>query len=101
MIQQSTVKRKVAKAKSTNNGNETKPRTRPTISRNGNSLKLLKRIGYSNIHILTDDETAFFYDAGTMIDADGAYHAYHPKGKPGLDFLELNSFFQSTIGRLL
>jgi hypothetical protein len=87
MTQQNTVKRKVVRAKSTNNASGTKPRTTPAISRNGNSLKFLKRIGYSNIHTLTDDESAFFFDAGMMIDADGAYHAYHPKGKPGLDFL--------------
>jgi hypothetical protein len=51
------------------------------------NLKFLKRIGYSDINILTDDDSAFFYESGLMIDADGAYHAYHPDGKSGLDYL--------------
>ena len=50
-------------------------------------LKFLKRIGYSDINTLQDDDSAFFYRAGMMIDADGAYHAYHPDGKSGLDYL--------------
>jgi hypothetical protein len=41
---------------------------------NGNGLKLLKRIGYSNIEIRRDDASAFFYEAGLNIDADGAPH---------------------------
>lgn len=51
------------------------------------NLKLLKRIGYSNINTLNDDDSAFFYESGLMIDADGAYHAYHPDGRSGLDYL--------------
>jgi hypothetical protein len=51
------------------------------------NLKFLKRIGYSNINTLDDDDSSFFYESGLMIDADGAYHAYHPDGKPGLDYL--------------
>jgi hypothetical protein len=51
------------------------------------NLKLLKRIGYSNINTLSDDASAFFYESGLMIDADGAYHAYHPAGRSGLDYL--------------
>ena len=54
---------------------------------NGNALKFLKRIGYSNIHTHLDDGSAFFYEAGLNIDADGAPHAYHPDGKSGLDYL--------------
>jgi hypothetical protein len=50
-------------------------------------LKLLKRIGYSNIDTLVDDKSAFFYEAGMMIDADGGYHAYNPDGRSGLDYL--------------
>ena len=50
-------------------------------------LKFLKRVGYSDINTLQDDDSAFFYQAGFMIDADGAYHAYHPDGKSGLDYL--------------
>ena len=50
-------------------------------------LKFLKRIGYSNINTLTDDDSAFFYESGMMIDADGAYHAYHPDNRSGLDYL--------------
>jgi hypothetical protein len=50
-------------------------------------LKQLKRVGYSDINTLQDDDSAFFYEAGMMIDADGAYHAYHPDGKSGLDYL--------------
>src|SRR5207237_4196219 len=50
-------------------------------------LKFLKRIGYSDINTLTDDDSAFFYESGLMIDADGAYHAYHPDGRSGLDYL--------------
>lgn len=51
------------------------------------NLKFLKRIGYSNINTLDDDDSAFFYESGLMIDADGAYHAYHPDGRSGLDYL--------------
>jgi len=51
------------------------------------NLKFLKRIGYSNINTLDDDDSAFFYQSGLMIDADGAYHAYHPDGRSGLDYL--------------
>jgi hypothetical protein len=50
-------------------------------------LKLLKRIGYSNINTHADDESAFFYEAGLEIDADGAPYAYHPDGRSGLDYL--------------
>jgi Fungal chitosanase of glycosyl hydrolase group 75 len=50
-------------------------------------LKLLKRIGYSDINTLEADDSAFFYQSGMMIDADGGYHAYHPDGRSGLDFL--------------
>ena len=51
------------------------------------NLKFLKRIGYSNLNTLDDDNSAFFYESGLMIDADGAYHAYHPDGRSGLDYL--------------
>ena len=51
------------------------------------NLKFLKRIGYSNIKTLDDDDSAFFYESGLMIDADGAYHAYHPDNRSGLDYL--------------
>jgi hypothetical protein len=51
------------------------------------NLKFLKRIGYSNIKTLDDDDSAFFYQSGLEIDADGGYHAYHPDGKSGLDYL--------------
>ena len=47
------------------------------------NIKFLKRIGYSNINTLDDDDSAFFYESGLMIDADGAYHAYHPDNNPG------------------
>jgi len=50
-------------------------------------LKFLKRIGYSDINTLDDDDSAFFCEAGMMIDADGAYHAYHPDNRSGLDYL--------------
>ena len=50
-------------------------------------LKFLKRILYSDIHSLQDDSSAFFYESGLMIDADGAYHAYHPDNKSGRDYL--------------
>lgn len=50
-------------------------------------LKLIKRIGYSDIYTLQDDDSAFFYESGMMIDADGGYHAYHPDNKSGLDYL--------------
>lgn len=50
-------------------------------------LKFLKRIGYSDINTLQDDDSAFFYESGLMIDADGGYHAYNPDNKSGLDYL--------------
>ena len=49
--------------------------------------KFLKRIGYSNRNTLDDDDSAFFYQSGMEIDVDGAYHAYHPDGRSGLDHL--------------
>lgn len=51
------------------------------------NIEFLKRIGYSNIKTIADDDSAFFYESGLMIDADGAYHAYHPDHKSGLDYL--------------
>jgi hypothetical protein len=51
------------------------------------TIKFLKRIGYSDINTLEDDDSVFFYEAGMMIDADGAYRAYHPDNKSGLDYL--------------
>lgn len=51
------------------------------------NLTFLKRIGYSDINTLTDDDSAFFYESGMEIDADGAYHAYSPDNKSGLDYL--------------
>ena len=50
-------------------------------------LKLLKRIASCAINTLQDDPSAFFYQSGFQIDADGAYRAYHPNNKPGLDYL--------------
>src|SRR5437870_13337515 len=50
-------------------------------------LKFLKRVGYSNISTLQDDNSALFYETGMMIDADGGYHAYNPDHKSGLDYL--------------
>jgi hypothetical protein len=51
------------------------------------NLKFLKRVGNSDINTLEDDGSAFFYEAGFMIDADGAYHAYHPNNQLGMDYL--------------
>src|SRR5438477_8683441 len=50
-------------------------------------LKFLRRILYSDIQTLQDDSSAFFYESGLMIDADGAYRAYHPDNTSGLDYL--------------
>ena len=50
-------------------------------------LQLLKRIASCAIKSLPDDPSAFFYESGFQIDADGAYRAYHPDNKPGLDYL--------------
>jgi hypothetical protein len=50
------------------------------------NMKFLKRIGYSDISTLPNDGFAFFYESGLMIDADGAYHAYHPDGRSGPDY---------------
>lgn len=50
-------------------------------------LKFLKRIGNSDINTLQNDNSAFFYESGFNIDADGAYHAYHPNNALGLDYL--------------
>ena len=50
-------------------------------------LKLLKRVASCAINTREDDSSAFFYQSGFQIDADGAYRAYHPDNKPGLDYL--------------
>ena len=47
----------------------------------------LGRIGYSTIYTLQQSNTVFFYEAGMTIDADGAYRAYHPDNRSGLDYL--------------
>ena len=60
---------------------------KPVLPDARKGLKLLKRIGYSNINTHVDDQSAFFYEAGLEIDADGAPRAYHPDGKSGLDYL--------------
>jgi hypothetical protein len=52
-----------------------------------NGIKFLKRISYTNIKTHVDDDSAFFYEAGLIIDADGSPHAYHPDGRSGLDNL--------------
>src|SRR5215470_12372583 len=51
------------------------------------NIKFLKRVQYSYINTLDDDDSAFFYESGMMIDADGGYHAYNPDGRSGLDYL--------------
>ncbi|PXX41379.1 glycoside hydrolase family 75 protein [Undibacterium pigrum] len=48
---------------------------------------LLARIAYSDIYTLENDRTAYFFEAGMAIDADGAAHAYHPQTGMGLDYL--------------
>jgi len=48
---------------------------------------LLAKIGYSTIYTLQEDNSAYFYGAGMMIDADGAYRAYNPDKVSGLDYL--------------
>jgi hypothetical protein len=53
----------------------------------GKGMTFLKRVGYSDIHTLTEDGSAFFYESGMEIDADGAPRAYHPNNKSGLDLL--------------
>ncbi len=47
----------------------------------------LSRIGYSTIYTLQEDSSSYFYEAGMMIDADGAYKAYNPDRVSGLDYL--------------
>lgn len=47
----------------------------------------LARIGYSDIYTFSEDRSAYFFEAGMAIDADGAYRAYHPTPGKGLDFL--------------
>ena len=41
----------------------------------------------SDIYAVDGDDSAFFFVAGMAIDADGAYRAYHPDSKQGLDKL--------------
>lgn len=48
---------------------------------------VLARIGHSDIYTLRDDNSAYFFEAGMSIDADGAPHAYHPQSGKGLDYL--------------
>jgi Fungal chitosanase of glycosyl hydrolase group 75 len=46
------------------------------------------KVGNVSVWLL-QGQTAFFYEAGMAIDADGAPNAYHPEpdSNPGLDFL--------------
>ena len=89
MRQQSHVRRKVGKAgrRTIPTNAQTEINGAETASGGNEPLKFLKRVGYSDIYTLNEDNSAFLYEAGMMIDADGAYHAYHPNGKSGLDFL--------------
>ena len=48
---------------------------------------MLRRIGRSSICALRDDPSVLFFESGMIIDADGAYRAYHPNGRPGLESL--------------
>jgi hypothetical protein len=50
-------------------------------------LSVVIRIGRTDVLQITDDESAFFFESGLRIDADGGYHAYHPDGSTGLDHL--------------
>lgn len=47
----------------------------------------IDRIGYSDIFKFVEDPSVFFFEAGMMIDADGAYRAYHLDKSKGLDYL--------------
>lgn len=47
----------------------------------------LKRIGYSDVLKIDAVAPAVVFHAGMTIDADGAYRAYHPDSKKGLDYL--------------
>ena len=58
-----------------------------SIKPGSNRIRFLKRISHSNIKTHVDDHSAFFYEAGLVIDADGSPHAYHPDGRSGLDYL--------------
>ena len=51
------------------------------------NIIILDRIGYSDIMSVENDRSAFFFEAGMHIDADGAYRAYHPISSKGLDYL--------------
>jgi Fungal chitosanase of glycosyl hydrolase group 75 len=50
------------------------------------AVTIIDDVGDSHIRRFSDDSSIFFYRAGMTIDADGAYHAYHPKDI-GLDWL--------------
>lgn len=74
-------------ALSTSNDPIVAPGVVPPVA-SGSSTKIeLSRIGYSTIYTLQEDKSAYFYGAGMMIDADGAYKAYHPDKVSGLDYL--------------
>jgi hypothetical protein len=47
----------------------------------------LARIQYSDVYNYSEAPSAFFYEAGMTIDADGAYRAYHRNNALGLDYL--------------
>jgi Fungal chitosanase of glycosyl hydrolase group 75 len=50
------------------------------------AVKIIDDIGDSHIRRFSTDSSIFFFRAGMAIDADGAYHAYHPQDI-GLDWL--------------
>jgi len=90
MTPQSPIKRKVVKAGTRvkhQTGGRTETNLTVTHAETRKGITFLKRVGYSDIHTLTEDNSAFFYESGLMIDADGGFHAYHPNKKSGLDFL--------------
>lgn len=65
------------------------PQTSPStlVPSAADGMRFLKRIGGCNINAHAQDDSAFFYQAGLSVDADGSPRAYHPNGTSGLDDL--------------
>jgi len=60
----------------------------PAASRSARKARLFKHHGTSVWSCGSPEVQAFVYQSGMAIDADGAYRAYHPKSRLGLDSIE-------------
>jgi len=60
----------------------------PTLAKTPLKFKLFKHHSTVAWSCASGDTDAFYYEAGMAVDADGAFRAYHPNNRLGLDSIE-------------